>query len=107
LAGPHNLQQVNPSISPQLTRSIVAHQKSGESQTAQCFIYSVGSDVPRARGLLYGNKEVADVFIPTARDIGRPRELSPYSHDVYVNERDDPSCYADGEVLDHVEKGKK
>jgi hypothetical protein len=42
--------------------------------------YSLSFDVSRARGLSCGNKEVAEVFMPTARDIGRPPEgyrLSP------------------------------
>jgi hypothetical protein len=34
--------------------------------------YSLGFDVSRARGLSCGNKEVAEVFMPTAPDIGRP-----------------------------------
>jgi hypothetical protein len=33
--------------------------------------YSLSFDVSRARGLSCGNKEVAEVFMPTARDIGR------------------------------------
>jgi len=48
---------------------------------------------------------------PGISDDRRPpspaRELSPHSHDVYVYEPDDPSCYVDSEALDHVEKGKK
>jgi len=51
---------------------VIRSQKQHHIGTSSGFPYSLGSDVPRARGLLYGYKELVGVFIPTARDIGRP-----------------------------------